>query len=185
MPGAKQHWPKSAACWSPSTPEIGRPSSTAPAAPRSGSRVVPNRPAEGRTSGSVCRGTPNSAQRSSDQARVAVSSSMVRLAFEGSVANSPPCGPPVRLHSSQLSTVPKARSADSGPRASAPCRSSQVIFVAVKYGSSTSPVLSRTMGRCPAPSSSVQMSAVRRSCQTMARANGCPLERSNATSVSR
>ncbi len=63
MPGSKQACPKSAACWSPSTPEIGSPSSTAPAGPRSGRWAVPKRPAEGRTSGRVCRGTPKRAQR--------------------------------------------------------------------------------------------------------------------------
>ena len=44
-----------------------------------------------------------------------------------------------------------------------------MIFVAVKYGSSMRPVVARTMGRWPARSSSAQMPAVRRSCQTMAR----------------
>ena len=44
----------------------------------------------------------------------------MRLALEGSVANSPPSVPPVRFHSSQLSTVPKARSGESGGRARSP-----------------------------------------------------------------
>ena len=38
----------------------------------------------------------------------------MRLALEGSVANWPPLVPPVRFQSSQLSTVPKARSGEPG-----------------------------------------------------------------------
>ena len=38
MPGSKQACPKSAACWSPRTPETGTPSRTAAAAPRSAER---------------------------------------------------------------------------------------------------------------------------------------------------
>ena len=58
MPGSKQACPKSAACWSPRTPETGTPSSTADAGPRSASAAAPKRPADGRTSGRVCTGTP-------------------------------------------------------------------------------------------------------------------------------
>ena len=58
-------------------------------------------------------------------------------------------------------------------------------MVAVKYGSSTSPVRSRTMGRWPSRSNRAQMSDVRRSCQTMARCSGRPVARSKATRVSR
>ena len=45
--------------------------------------------------------------------------------------------------------------------------------------------MARTRGRWPASLSSAQMAAVRRSCQTMARCSGRPVERSKATRVSR
>ncbi len=64
-------------------------------------------------------------------------------------------------------------------------RRSQAILVAVKYGSSTRPVVARTKGRWPASASSAHRAAVRRSCQTMARCRGRPVERSKATRVSR
>jgi hypothetical protein len=108
-----------------------------------------------------------------------MSNSIVRLAFEGSVANT---APPVSSHTTHASTVPSARS---GPAATPPSPSSHAILVAEKYGSSTSPVRSRTSGRCPAAVSSAQRSAVRRSCQTMARCRGRPVRRSQATTVSR
>ena len=51
----------------------------------------------------------------------------------------PPLGPPVRFHSTQVSTVQKERFGSSGPRARSPCSRSQAALVALKYGSSTRP----------------------------------------------
>ena len=102
---------------------------------------------------------------------------MVRLAFDGSVACSP-----VRFHNTHESTVPNARcSSASTP----PSSSSHSSLVAEKYGSSTSPVRSRTSGSTPAARSSSQRAAVRRSCHTMARCRGRPVRRSHTTTVSR
>ena len=56
-------------------------------------------------------GTPSSAHISGDQARLRMSNNMVRLAFDGSVACT---APPVSFDSSQVSMVPKARSASTG-----------------------------------------------------------------------
>ena len=97
-----------------------------------------------------------------------MSNSMVRLALEGSVAST---SPPVRFHSSQVSTVPDAQlRPDRHAAAALPAGvSSHSIFVPLKYGSSTSPVRWRTSGRWPAAASASQRAAVRRSCQTMAR----------------
>ncbi len=101
MPGEKHAWPNSAACWSPAMPETG----TRNPAAWSGS-VIPKRPLLGRTSGKQERGTPKSSSSSSDHAPVSMSKSIVRLAFDGSVACTP-----VRFHSTHESTVPNARSA--------------------------------------------------------------------------
>ena len=51
--------------------------------------------------------------------------SRVRLAFVTSVACTPPSGPPVRFHSTQLSVVPKASSPASA-RARAPSTFSRI-----------------------------------------------------------
>ena len=56
-----------------------------------------------------------------------------------------------------------------------PRASSHSSLVAEKYGSSTSPVRSRTSGSCPAARSSSQRAAVRRSCHTIARCRGRPV----------
>ena len=53
-------------------------------------------------------------------------------------------------------------------RAPATLSSSQRIFVAEKYGSSSRPVLAVIPGSCPARRICAQRSAVRRSCQTIA-----------------
>ena len=112
---------------------------------------------------------------SGSQRRSRMSNSSVRDAFERSVACSP-----VSLKTSQESIVPNAASGGTSPS-----RISHSIFVPEKYGSSTSPVRSRTSGSCPASRSSSQRRAVRRSCQTIARWSGSPVPRSQATTVSR
>ncbi len=109
MPGSKQAWPKSAACWSPATPLMGAPRS-GESAPRADSDTRPSRPQDGRTSGRVLSGTPKRSHSSADHRRTTMSKSMVREALVASVAKTPPSAPPVRFHSTQASTVPKVRS---------------------------------------------------------------------------
>ncbi len=71
--------------------------------------VMPKRPLVGRTSGSTASGTPSRSHSGSDQAPARMSYSIVRLAFEGSVACT---SPPVSFQSSQVSMVPTATSAE-------------------------------------------------------------------------
>src|ERR1041385_2816140 len=99
------------------------------------SAVTPKRPDDGRISGSVTPSTPNIERSSSSHARVPMSHSNVRDAFDTSVAYSP-----VSFHSSQVSMVPTITFVVSTRS------SSHFNFVALKYGSSTSPVLARTVG---------------------------------------
>ena len=165
-PGAKQPWPKRAACWSPAIPATGS------VTPRNDASAAT--PDEATTSGSTARSTPNSASSSSSQSPVARSSSIVRDAFVTSVTCA---APPVSFHTSHASIVPKA-SSDCGCSTRARIHSS---FVAEKYGSGTSPVRSRIS----AAGSSAQRSAVRRSCHTIAGCTGVPVRRSQTTVVSR
>ena len=182
VPGAKQHWPKRAACWSPATPLTGTPASAG--TPTAAASTVPNRPQEGRTSGRAAGSTPKRPQSSSVQRRPSTSKSIVREALVTSVANTPRPGPPVNRHSTHESTVARA-SREAGTRPARPPSSSiQANLVAEKYGSSTRPVRARTAGRWPAWRSSSQRPAVRRSCHTMAGPSGPPA-RSQATAVSR
>ena len=81
-----------------------RPAPRSPAA-RSGS-VIPNRPLLGRTSGRHERRHAEELEQLVGPRTASMSKSMVRLAFDGSVACTP-----VRFHSTQESTVPNARSA--------------------------------------------------------------------------
>src|SRR4051812_38343448 len=104
-------------------PEIGMPGGSPER-----SAVTPNRPLDGRTSGRHEAGTPNKVHRSVDQASRPMSKSMVRLAFEGSVACT---SPPVRFQSNHESTVPNARF---GPTSTPPSVSSHSNFEAEKYG---------------------------------------------------
>ena len=177
MPGSRHAWPNRAACWSPAMPDTGMPAATpVPSA------VTPNRPLEGRTSGRALAGTPNRSSSSSDHANERMSNSIVRLALDGSVANTPPSTPPVRFHSTHASMVPTARS---GVTATPPSPSNHSTLVAEKYGSRTSPVVARTIGSAPSARRASQRAAVRRSCHTMARCRGWPVRRSHATTVSR
>ncbi len=125
IPGSKQAWPKSAACWSPATPAIGTPDGSQPR-----SAVSPKSPADGRTVGSRGAGTPSSASIVSSQASLRMSRRSVRDALEGSVAWT---RPPVRFHRSHVSTVPNA-SSPRRARSRAPdtASSSQRIFVPEK-----------------------------------------------------
>ncbi|OGU07430.1 MAG: hypothetical protein A2075_14130 [Geobacteraceae bacterium GWC2_58_44] len=177
IPGLKHPWPKRAACWSPAMPVIGN------CAPVSCASLRPKSEALGSTSGSMARGTPKSRSRSSSQARVRMLNSRVRLALERSVTWE---RPPLNRNTSQESMVPKQTSPRSArARSPSTCSKSQLSLLAEKYGSSRSPVRSRIIGSNPSRFSDSVSSAVRRSCQTMARYRGFPVERSQTTVVSR
>lgn len=65
---------------------------------------------DGAIRGSICRGMSKNDNSSSSQSRVSRSISMVRLALVTSVRCTPPRGPPVRFHNTQVSGVPKIAS---------------------------------------------------------------------------
>ncbi len=123
IPGSVHAWPNSAACWSPATPATG----TAWPCKASG-RVTPSTPALARTSGSARAGTPKSSNSSGSQRPAAMSNSIVRDAFEGSVTYSP-----VSLYTSHESTVPNtARPPRARSRKPSTCSSSHSILLAEK-----------------------------------------------------
>ena len=94
----------------------------------------------------------------------------------------PQLRPAVRRLIRKLSTVPAARSPRrAASRRRGSCSSIHRHLVAEKYGSSTSPVRSCSQGWSFWWAR--QKSVVRRSCQTIARAAGLPLERSQRTAV--
>ena len=166
MPGSKHAWPNSAACWSPAMPLIGDAVDAGDAA-RGDAEPPARRPHLGQ------RGHRHAEQvaqlgrpRRATGCRTASCATRWRLRWRARRR-------PVRFHSSHESTVPKARS---GSASTPPSRSSHSSLVAEKYGSSTRPVVSRTSGRCPASRSSSQRAAVRRSCHTMARCSGAPVD---------
>ena len=167
MPGSKQPCPTVAACWSPAMPRmrIGPPNS-------SGS-VVPNSPAQSRTSGSSAIGTSNSSQSPGPNGPRGYRAASVRAALVASVA----CTlPPVRRHSRKLSTVPKA-SRPPRPRRARPQRDRAAkLFSSPRNKDRATARCVRAMaGSWPACRSAAQASAVRRSCQTMALWIGRPV----------
>ena len=138
---------------------------------------------EGTTCGNTAAGTRSSASMAGSHSPVRRFSRSVRLALLASVTW---CLPPVRFHTSQLSMVPKASSPRSA-RSRAPGTWSRIhaSLVPEKYGSSRRPVAAVTAGSWPAATKALQVSAVRRSCQTMAWWMGSPVRRSHTTVVSR
>ena len=80
IPGSKQAWPNSAACWSPAMPLTGMPAGT----PQR-SDVTPTVPLDGTTSGSARSGTCSSSHSSSSHSSRPMSNSIVRLALVASV----------------------------------------------------------------------------------------------------
>ena len=177
MPGAKQAWPNSAACWSPAMPLIGD------AGPTPGTAPVSAEPAARRSHlgqhGRRARRRGRTARRTTSIG--AMSNSIVRLALDGSVACT--ARPPVRFQSSQASIVPIARSGSSVDaalaRAATPASSPRSRGRARGRSSAARAAGARR------PRSSSQRAAVRRSCHTMARCSGRPVRRSQATTVSR
>ena len=152
-------------------------------APRSSAAVVPNDPDEGRTSGRIAGGMSKMPQSSALQACRSMSNSSVRLAFVGSVACT---RPPVSRQIRNVSTVPN-RISPAAHRSRRPGIVSTrcTIFVAEKYGSSTSPVRRRMSASSPRALSRAHTGADTRLCQTMAGATGRPVARSQRIVVSR
>src|SRR5215204_1571943 len=105
-PGDTHIWPKSAACWSPAIPAIGR-----SASPRS-AETRPYTSDDERTSGRTLGGTLTMRRSSSSQASVWMLNNIVRDALLTSVRCTVP---PVRFHTSHESTVPNARCPCSAP----------------------------------------------------------------------
>ena len=166
MPGRKQRLAEEGGllvAGDPADRDPGGQPGTTPAA------VVPSRPLEGPTSGSVDIGTPNRSASSSSQASRPMSKSRVRQALVGSVAWT---APPVSRHSSQLSTVPKARS---GRLRRRPRRAARPAWWPRSTGrgpgrsGADQPEVPGRLERCGTAA------AARRSCQTMARWRGRPV----------
>ena len=133
-PGSNAACPNVAACWSPRTPAIGTPATAA------GAEIGAITPEDGRISGSIERGMPNTSSICGDQSSVRRSIRSVRLAFVTSVTWR---APPVRFQTSQVSGVPNSRCpASASSRAPGTCSRIQAILDAEKYAASGSPVMS-------------------------------------------
>ena len=119
--------------------------------------------------GSIDMGMPKISQTSSRQVRVRMSMSIVREALVTSVQCTPPLTPPVRFHKSHESVFPKRRSPASA-RSRAPSTLSRIHLIVEpeKYGDSPRPQIWRKRSGPSSPSSSLTMSEVRISCQTIA-----------------
>ncbi len=112
-----------------------------------------------------------------------MSYNIVRAAFVASVTWD---APPVSRQIRNVSTVPNANSpASARTRAPSILSSSHATFVAEKYGSSNRPVRALIKASCPASFNARHMSAVRRSCQTIALWITSPVVRSQINVVSR
>ena len=103
--------------------------------------VWPYTSLEERTSGSIDAGIPKRSSSSVSHCNVLILNSMVRDALETSVT----CTfPPVRFHTSQLSTVPNRRyPASAMERAPGVFSRIHRTLVALKYASMINPVFSR------------------------------------------
>ncbi len=103
-------------------------------------RPVPKRPADGRTSGSVCGGHPEEvAQLGGPGERGRIEAASCGWRWRGPWRTRR-LVPPVRFHSTQVSTVPKARSGSVGGEGEVSVAQQPGALVALKYGSSTRPV---------------------------------------------
>ena len=94
---------------------------------------------------------------------------MVRLALVTSVTWTPPRGPPVRFHSTQVSAVPKSASPFSAS-ARTPSTFSRIhcTLPPEKYVAGGNPALRRMTSPRPSRSRADAMRSVRVSCHTMA-----------------
>ena len=148
-PGEKHAWPNSAACWSPAMPAIGRSRPT-----NAAGSVRADHPGDGTTSGSARGGTPQQlAQLRRPLPGLDVEQQRPRRVggvrdvprgrrSAGRSGRSPPCRPRATRRPRPAHTCGS-------------CSASQVSLVAVKYGSSRSPVSSVTRSSCPASRSRV------------------------------
>ena len=183
MPRSKQAWPNRAACWSPTMALTGTPARGDDAAEhRSGH---PSEPAARRA---APRPGPTSGRRTGRRARPTSAGPRCRRAWSARRwsrrwRRRPPSVPPVRFHSTQVSTVASARS---GPAGTPPSSSSHCILERreVRVEDQAGPLADQreVPGRGRVRRT---RSAVRRSCQTSARCRGAPVDRSQATTVSR
>ncbi len=144
-----------------------------PAASRPCATVVPNTPLDGRTSGSIARGTPKISSTSASQARSRRLNNWVRDAF---VASQACTAPPVRFQSSQASMVPAHRSPAAARRLPSGSESQQPADLA-----GGEQRVDREAGarleqgrRGLARRSSSQKAVVRRHCHTMTGPSGAP-----------
>ncbi len=103
-PGKVAPWPTSEACWSPAMPQMGGAPGSAVAAPRA--------PEESTIVGSMAAGIRSLARSSRSQPIVRGSTSAVTPAFVASVTCkvSDPLPPPLSVHATHESTVPKQSS---------------------------------------------------------------------------
>ena len=139
MPGSKQAWPNSAACWSPAMPLTGTPAGRPVAAV-----VTPNRPLDGRTSGSAATGHAEQVAQLPGPAR-------------GPGCRRASCGwrwrarwrGPRRRSGSRAASCRWCRGRGAASASTPPSCRSHSTLVPEKYGSSTRPVRSRTRSRWP------------------------------------
>ena len=178
MPGAKQAWPNSAACWSPAMPAIGSCASNKPGARRAEDAAVVvdlGQQGLGHSEQPAELGVPALAR---------MSNSDVRLALVASVAWT---APPVSRHSRKQSIVPQASSPRSArcPRAWRHYRGSRRSWSPRNRDRAAARFARGPAPRRPCAFRRAHSSAVRRSCQTIARWIGSPVARSQTTIVSR
>src|SRR4030042_1156198 len=177
MPFSMHICPKRAACWSPAMPDTGI------WHPKCSLTVNAYFSLLDAISGSIFLGMPKICSSSLSHDRSWILNRRVLLALLTSVTYLLPC---VSLQTSQVSTVPNASLPFSAcSLAEGTLSSIHFIFVAEKYGSSTSPVFLRIMGSIPWFLSWSQIPAVRRSCQTIALYTGLPVSLSHTSVVSR
>ncbi len=177
MPGSKQAWPNRAACWSPAMPLMGMPAGTGRP-----SAVTPNRPLGGPDLGQARRRARRRGRSSSsDHAAVADvveqrAAGVRRLGGVHRAAGEVPEQPGVDGAEGQVGVGLARR-----PSAEQPLElGGREVRVEHEAGA----VADQVAGGRHRVSSS-QRSAVRRSCQTMARWRGSPVRRSQTTMVSR
>ena len=149
-------------------------------------RATPYTSLDALMAGSMAYGMPRSLRMSGSHSKVSRFISIVRLALETSVTCTPPLGPPLRCQMIQVSIVPN-RSSPLSALAYAPGTWSRIhlILGPEKYVARGRPTFGRSRSWPPSSASSLQMSSVRVSCQTIALQRGIPVVRSQTTVVSR
>lgn len=177
IPFWKHACPNRAACWSPATPQMGI------GVPSMFGCVFPNCALESFTCGRMLLGMFSVSSSFWSQVSVLMLYRSVLDALEWSVACVCPC---VSFHISHVSIVPNSSFPFSACcLAFGTLSSIHLIFVAEKYASIRSPVCCLMYCVSPLFFRSLHMSAVRRSCQTIALYIGFPVSFSQMTVVSR